>query len=46
MIVCILHIRDGLYTIFGVTAFEVEELLGACWFVVDICDDLAIYVFL
>ena len=26
-------------------AFEVEVLLGVCWFVVDICDDLAIYVF-
>ena len=26
-------------------AFEVEVLLGVCSFVVDICDDLAIYVF-
>ena len=26
-------------------AFEVEVLLGVCWFVVDICDDFAIYVF-
>ena len=30
---------------FWVVAFEVEVLLGVCWFVVDICDDLAIYVF-
>ena len=37
-IVCILRAR--------VVAFEVEVLLGVCWFVVDICDDLAIYVFL
>ena len=27
-------------------AFEVEVLLGVSWFVVDICDDLAIYVFI
>ena len=26
-------------------AFEVEVFLGVCWFVVDIWDDLAIYVF-
>ena len=26
-------------------AFEVEVLLDVCWFVADICDDLAIYVF-
>ena len=26
-------------------AFEVEILLGVCWFVVDICDDLVIHVF-
>ena len=30
---------------FWVVAFEVEVLLSVCWFVVDICDDLAIYVF-
>ena len=26
--------------------FEVKVLVGVCWFVVDICEDLAIYVFL
>ena len=26
-------------------ASEVEVLLGVCWFVVDICDDLAIFDF-
>ena len=26
-------------------AFKVEVLLGVCWFVVDICENLAIYVF-
>ena len=26
-------------------ASEVEVLLGVCWFVVDICDDFAIYIF-
>ena len=26
-------------------AFEVGVVLGVCWFVIDICDDLAIYVF-
>ena len=26
-------------------AFEVEVLLGVCWFMVDISDDLAIYIF-
>ena len=26
-------------------AFEVEVLFGLCWFVVDFCDDLAIYIF-
>ena len=31
--------------IFGVEGFEVGELFGVCCFVVDICDDLAIYVF-
>ena len=30
---------------FGGGAFEVEVLLDVCWFVVDICDDVAIYVF-
>ena len=38
-------VRDGFYTVFGVVASEVEVLLGVCWFVVDICDDFAIYVF-
>ena len=27
-------------------ASKEEVLLGICWFVVDICDDLAIYVFI
>ena len=27
-------------------SFEVEVLLGICGFVVDICNDLAIYVFI
>ena len=26
-------------------AFEVKVLLGIYWFVVDICDDFAVYVF-
>ena len=30
---------------FSRRAFEVEVLLGVCGFVVDICDDLAIYAF-
>ena len=30
---------------FWVVAFELEVFLGVCWFVVDICDHLAIYVF-
>ena len=34
-----------LQPVFGVVASEVEVLLGVCWFVVDICDDFAIYVF-
>ena len=28
-----------------VVTFEVEVLLGVCWFVIDICHDLAIYIF-
>ena len=40
-----LSVRDGFYTVFGVVASEVEVLLGVCWFVVDIEDYLAIYVF-
>ena len=38
-------VRDGFYTVVGVVASEVEALLCVCCFVVDICDDLAIYVF-
>ena len=30
---------------FGIVASEEEVWLGVCWFVVDICNDLAIYVF-
>ena len=26
-------------------AFEVEVLFGVCWFIIDIYDDLAFYVF-
>ena len=33
-----------LYT-FELVASDVEVLLGVCWFVVDVCDDLTIYVF-
>ncbi len=35
--------RDGFYTVCWVVTSEVEVLLGVCGFVVDICDDLAIY---
>ena len=38
-------VRDGFYTVFVVVAIEVELLLDVYWFVVDICDDLAIYAF-
>ena len=31
--------------VFWVVVFEVEVFLGLCWFVVDICYDLTIYVF-
>ena len=41
----LLECKDGFYTVFGVVAFEVEVLLGVGGFVVDICDDLAIYSF-
>ena len=37
--------KDGFNTVFGLVAVEVEVLLGVCRFVVDICDDLAIYIF-
>ena len=40
-----LSVRNGFYTVLGEVDFEGEVLLGACWFVVDICDVLAIYVF-
>ena len=33
------------FIVLGVVTFEVEVLSGACGFVVDICNDLAIYVF-
>ena len=33
------------YTVSEVVAIEVEVLLGVSGFVVDICDDSAIYVF-
>ena len=31
---------------FGVVTIEVKVLLGVCGFVVDICDDLVIFVFM
>ena len=34
------------FIVFGEVVFEVEILLGVCWFVVDIYEDLAIYVFI
>ena len=34
------------YTDFGVAAIEVAVLLVVCGFVVDICDDLAFFVFM
>ena len=44
--VYILHARDGFYTVFfWGGAIEVEVLLGVCGFMVDISDDLAIYIF-
>ena len=33
------------YPVFREWAFEAEVLLGVCWFVIDICEDLAIYGF-
>ena len=38
-------LKDWFYTVFGVVAIEVEVLLGVCGFVVDICDDLALFIF-
>ena len=31
--------------VFGVMTFEMEVLLGVCWFVVNVCDSLAILVY-
>ena len=47
IIVCILRKseRDGFYTVLGVVAFGMEVIFGVYWFVVDISDNLAIYVF-
>ena len=33
------------FTVFVVVAIEVEVLLGVCGFVLDICEDSAIYIF-
>ena len=41
MLVC----KGWIYTVSGVVASEVEVLWGVYGFVVDICDDLAFYVF-
>ena len=38
-------VRDGFDTVLGMVAFEVEVLFCVCWFVIDICEDLAIYDF-
>ena len=38
-------VRDGFYAVFEVVTIEVEALLVVCGFVVDICDDLAIFFF-
>ena len=38
-------VRDGFYTVFVVVAIEVEVLLGVWGFVIDIWEDLAIYIF-
>ena len=38
-------VRDGFYTVFEVVPIEVDVLLSVGGFVVDICDDSAIYVF-
>ena len=38
-------VRDGIYAAFGMVTFEVDVLLGICGFVVNFCDNLAIFVF-
>ena len=49
VILCVFYLlacKGWILNSFGlVVASEVEELLGVCWFVVHICDDLAIYLF-
>ena len=43
----VFYVLEGMdFIVSGAVDFEVEVLLGVCWFVLDICDDLAIYVFL
>ena len=37
-----LRVRDGFYTVFF---WGGASELGFCWFVADICDDFAIFVF-
>ena len=37
--------KDGFYAVFWEVAIEVDVLLGVCGFVVDIYDDLGIFVF-
>ena len=38
-------VKDGFYAVLGVMTIKVEVLLGVCGLVVDISDDLAIFVF-
>ena len=40
-----LECKGWIVNSFEMVAFEVEVLLSVCWFVVDIWDNLAIYVF-
>ena len=41
-----ISVRDGFYTVLGVMAIEIGVLSGVCGFVVDICNDWAIFIFL
>ena len=40
-----IHLRDGFYVAFWLLTFEMEVMLGVCGFVVNVCDNLAIFVF-
>ena len=39
------NVRDKFYAIFGAVTFEVGVLLGVCGFMVNVCDNLAIFSF-